>query len=55
MAGGYMGKLLWVNLSNGELRDEPLDERLCRDFIGGYGFGARLIYNHQKANLTSPV
>jgi len=43
MAGGYMGKLLFVDLSKGELKDEALDEKLCRDFIGGYGFGARII------------
>jgi aldehyde:ferredoxin oxidoreductase len=26
MARGYMGKLLFVNLSTGEMREEPLDE-----------------------------
>ena len=39
-----MGKLLFVDLSKGELKDEALDEKLCRDFIGGYGIGARIIY-----------
>ena len=43
MAGGYMGKVLFVDLSKGELKDEALDEKLCRDFIGGYGLGARII------------
>ena len=51
MAGGYMGKLLFVDLSKGELKDEALDEKLCRDFIGGYGIGARIIYNRQKAGV----
>ena len=41
MAGGYMGKVLWVDLSNGRLKDEALDEKFCRDFIGSYGFGVR--------------
>ena len=45
MARGYMGKILWVDLSMGELKDEVLDENLCREFIGGYGIGARLIYS----------
>ncbi len=51
MAGGYMGKVLFVDLSKGELKDETLDEKLCRDFIGGYGFGARIIYSRQKAGV----
>jgi len=51
MSGGYMGKMLFVNLSNGELRDEPLTDDLCRDFIGGYGLGARYIFSRQRANI----
>jgi len=48
MINGYMGKLLFVDLSNGEIKDEVLDEKICYDFIGGYGIGARIIYSHQK-------
>ena len=51
MAGGYMGKLLWVDLSKGELKDEALDEKFCRDFIGGYGIGARIMYSRQKGGV----
>jgi len=51
MAGGYMGKVLFVDLSKGELKDEALDEKLCRDFIGGYGIGARIIYSRQEAGV----
>jgi aldehyde:ferredoxin oxidoreductase len=49
MARGYMGKILKVNLSRGELKDEVLDEKLCRNFIGGYGIGARFLFNRMKA------
>jgi aldehyde:ferredoxin oxidoreductase len=48
MAGGYMGKILWVNLSTGKIKTETLDEKLCRDFIGGYGIGAKLLYDRMK-------
>ena len=51
MAGGYMGKVLFVDLSKGELKDEALDEKLCREFIGGYGIGARIIYSRQEAGV----
>jgi len=45
MARGYMGRILDVNLTTGEIREEPLDQSMCRDFIGGYGLGARLLYD----------
>jgi len=51
MFGGYMGKMLFVNLSTGEIKEEPLDEKMCRDFIGGYGIGARILYSRQKAGV----
>jgi aldehyde:ferredoxin oxidoreductase len=51
MAGGYMGKILFVNLSTGEIKVEKLDEKLQRGFIGGYGIGARIIYSRQKAGI----
>ncbi len=51
MAGGYMGKLLFVDLSTGEIRAEMPDENLYRDFIGGYGIGARILYSRQKAGV----
>jgi aldehyde:ferredoxin oxidoreductase len=51
MARGYMGKMLKVNLSRSELRDEILDEKLARQFIGGYGIGARVIFSQQNAGV----
>jgi len=49
MAGGYMGKILFVDLATGEIRVDTPEEQLYRDFIGGYGVGARIIYSRQKA------
>ena len=51
MANGFMGKILWVDLSKKELRDEALDEGLGRDFLGGYGLGARILFSRQKAGV----
>jgi len=51
MAGGYIGKVLFVNLSTDEIKDEVLEEKLYRDFIGGYGIGARILYSRQKAGV----
>jgi aldehyde:ferredoxin oxidoreductase len=51
MSGGYMGKILFVNLSSGTIKQEALDEKMCRDFIGGYGIGVRILYSRQKAGV----
>ncbi|MFN8522829.1 MAG: aldehyde ferredoxin oxidoreductase family protein [Chloroflexota bacterium] len=51
MARGYMGKILNVDLSKGTVTDEPLDEKLCRDFIGGYGIGAKLLFDRMKPGV----
>ncbi len=48
MTGGYMGKILWVNLSNGKIKIEKPKASLYRDFIGGYGIGAKILYDHMK-------
>ena len=51
MAAGYMGKLLFVNLSTGEIHEEAPDEKFYRDYVGGYGIGARILYSRQKAGV----
>jgi aldehyde:ferredoxin oxidoreductase len=51
MANGYMGKILNVDLSSGKLQVEGLDEKLCRQFIGGYGIGARVLFSRQKGGV----
>lgn len=42
---GYMGKLLRVNLSTGEIKVEPLKEGLAKSFIGGRGLATKLLYD----------
>jgi aldehyde:ferredoxin oxidoreductase len=48
MVNAYMGRIMWVNLSTGEINEEKPDERTYRDFLGGYGLGAKIIYDNQK-------
>ncbi len=45
---GYCGQVLWVDLSRGRIRIERPDAALYRQFLGGYGLGARLIYDELK-------
>ena len=51
MAHGYMGKILCVDLSKKELKDEELDEKIYRDYLGGYGLGARILFDRQKPGV----
>ncbi len=51
MARGYMGKILLVDLSSGKIEEEALDEEMCRQYIGGYGVGARLLYERMAAEV----
>jgi len=41
---GYAGKVLWVDLTKKSVRVRPLDEELARRYIGGKGFGAKIIH-----------
>ena len=47
-----MGKILFVDLSRGTANEEPLEEKMCRDFIGGYGIGAAILYDRQKGGVN---
>jgi len=51
MPRGFMGKVLWVDLAKKELKDEPLNEKTMRDFLGGYGLGARILFDRQKPGV----
>ncbi len=51
MAGGYIGRLLFVDLANHKTHVEPLEEDFCRKFYGGYGFGASILYERMPAKV----
>jgi aldehyde:ferredoxin oxidoreductase len=47
----YAGKVLFVDLTRGEIREERLPESTYRDFIGGNGLGVRVLYEKMKAGV----
>jgi aldehyde:ferredoxin oxidoreductase len=51
MEGGIIGKIAWVNLSDGTVKVDEPDTALYEQFMGGYGVGAKLIYDKQKPGL----
>jgi aldehyde:ferredoxin oxidoreductase len=51
---GYMGKLLAVDLTSGQLKDEPIDPENASDFVGGAGYAARYLYG-ELGSGTDPL
>lgn len=47
----YIGKMLRVDLSTGEISKEALDDELVQNYIGGRGFNSRLAYNEIKPGI----
>jgi len=53
MVYGYMGKICIVDLANGEIKEEKLSDEIFRNFIGGEGLGAKILYEGQKAKVDA--
>ncbi|MGD2147869.1 MAG: aldehyde ferredoxin oxidoreductase family protein [Anaerolineae bacterium] len=51
MMGGNWNRILFVNLSTGDISVEEPGGQLYHDFLGGYGLGARIIYSRQKPGV----
>ncbi|OGN91290.1 MAG: hypothetical protein A2Z75_01060 [Chloroflexi bacterium RBG_13_50_10] len=51
MSGGYMGKILFVDLTQGKISEEVAVDDLYQNFLGGYGIGARVLFSRQKAKV----
>ncbi len=48
---GYAGRILHVDLTTGKSYTEEIDEEFCRMYIGGNGFGNRLLYTHAPPDV----
>jgi aldehyde:ferredoxin oxidoreductase len=49
--GCYFGKLLEVDLSAGKISTRTLEEDVCRNYLGGIGLGAYLLYKELPAKV----
>jgi len=48
---GFTGKFLNVNLTTGQISVERPDESLYRRYLGGYGIGARMLWDRVPAGI----
>ncbi|KPV62615.1 MAG: Tungsten-containing aldehyde ferredoxin oxidoreductase [Candidatus Bathyarchaeota archaeon BA1] len=51
---GWMGEIVRVNLSRGEVVTQKLDENTTKNFLGGRGLGVRVLYDELKPK-TNPL
>ena len=50
---GYMGKILYVDLSTGAFRSEALDEKILRQYVGGNGLAVWLYSQYPIEDLDA--
>jgi len=46
--GAVNGKMLNVRLNAGTVEAEQVPEKMYRDYLGGYGIGARMIFDRAR-------
>lgn len=49
----YAGKVLFVDLTKGAVKEESLVERVYREFVGGNGLGIRILYEKMRAHVDA--
>ena len=50
MPNGYWGKIIFVNLTTGQIEVEQPPEEIYRRYLGGYGLGVHYLYQRIPAN-----
>ena len=53
MLNGYAGNIARINLTEGAISVQELEEAIAKKYLGGKGLGAYLLYNHLKPH-TDP-
>ena len=53
LKGGYFKKLLFIDLDKGKAEVLKLSDEFCQKYIGGRGFGIKLVWDNMK-NYSSP-
>ncbi len=51
--GGYTGKILRLNLSNLASKVEPVSWELARDYLGGAGWGVKVLYDEVRKGVPA--
>jgi len=49
---GYMGKILWVDLTKGTFKEENIPDKIYEQFLSGYGLASKIIYERQPKGIS---
>ena len=49
----YTGKILYVDLKTGRRKTAEFDEAFARDYIGGTGFGIKMLIDNLKPGIDA--
>lgn len=53
--GGYFWKILWIDLEREEVEQLEFDDNFASKYIGGRGFGAKLLWDHIQKRRIDPL
>jgi len=53
MPRGYCGKIIRVDLTRGIVRDQTLNERWVKDFLGGTGMAAKILFDEVPPGISA--
>src|SRR4030042_1443396 len=53
--GGYFWKILWVDLDRQEMKPLEFDDAFASRYIGGRGFGAKLVWDNLQRGTIDPL
>lgn len=48
---GYMGKILWIDLTTKTFKDEIIPDKVYEEFLSGYGLASKVIYENQPTGI----
>lgn len=51
VSNGYAGHILRINLNNNSHRIDDLSKDLCRQYLGGIGFNAKIVYDEVPVGI----
>ncbi|MFX1453454.1 MAG: aldehyde ferredoxin oxidoreductase N-terminal domain-containing protein, partial [Promethearchaeota archaeon] len=51
MGTGFFGKILWIDLTNENFKEESVPEEVIRQYLGGYGLAVRLYYEKMAKRI----
>lgn len=53
LLGGYMGKILDINLSTNEIGNYEVDDEIRKLYVGGKGLGARILFDNTEKDVEA--